>query len=279
MDLRKMLNASGATRAAGALDYQPFMLADDLQTGVAYSWYSGGDERVTPPLVFRRSEWESQWDKVSDMNGRLRTMYDDLLDEIAKRFPRDTLIDLACNNGYFPVGAEIRGMHGTGIDLCDYSPAVDILNLAQGTKAKFLQCAYDSRAHKLPFDDKFDVSVISAIMCHLPDPLYFLAEVARVSRKAILFWGQLVDSDALVVAYRPPHPSLSGLTDFPHSFNDNTRISMGMFREAMRQTGFSNVEEISWRPTWLPGIFNRPFPTLERELVDGSRHAVLLATR
>jgi len=170
-------------------------------------------------------------------------------------------------------------MQGTGVDLRDHSPAFDLLNSALGTQARFFARPYDSRTHHLPMDETFDVSVISAIICHLPDPLYFLAEVARVSRKGILFWGQIVDSDALLVAYRPPHPNLSGLTDFPHCFNDNTRLSMGMFREAMRLTGFPNVQEIPWQKTWLPGLFNRPHSTLERELVEGSRHVVLLATR
>lgn len=280
MDLRSVLTPSDAARAAAVLDYQPFLLADDVQTGAAYSWYRPGtDERVTPPLVFRRDEWSSEWDRISDINGRQRAMYDDLLDELARRFPGGSLFDPGCNNGYFPVGAELRGMRGTGIDLCDYSGGTNILNEALGTRARFFQKAYDSRTHHLPIDEKFDVSVMSAIVCHLPDPLNFIAEIARISTKAILFWGQIVDSDALIVAYLPPHPSLSTIPDFPHCFNDNTRLSMGMFREAMRLTGFPDVTEIPWKHTWLPGIGAPVSWSLERELTDGSRHVVLLATR
>ena len=40
------------------LNYQPFVLTDDIQTGVGYSWIAPGDVRVNPPLVFRRSDYE-----------------------------------------------------------------------------------------------------------------------------------------------------------------------------------------------------------------------------
>jgi SAM-dependent methyltransferase len=280
MDLRSCLSHDDVIRAEKLVDYQPFILADDIQTGVAFSWWwRGGDARVEPPVIFRREDWQAEWDQIGDLNGRLRSMYEDLLDEAAKRFPGGSLLDVACNNGYFPIGAELRGMRGTGMDLRDFSSTFEFLNAALGTEATFLPHGYNSRTHHLPVDDRFDVCVLSAIICHLPDPLYFLAEIARVTEKALLFWGQIVDSDAMFVSYQPPHPNLSTLPDFPHCFNDNTRLSMGMFREAMRLSGFSNVIEIPPRPTWLEGLFHRPFPTLESELKGGSRHVVLLATR
>ena len=40
------------------LNYQPFVLADDVQTGVGYSLLAPGDPRVNPPLVFRRSDYD-----------------------------------------------------------------------------------------------------------------------------------------------------------------------------------------------------------------------------
>ena len=279
MDLRGKLTAEEAERALLLLSHQPFILSDAIQTGVAYSWYEVDDERIEPPLIFRRDQWRDQWDKISDFNGRLRALYDDILDELAARFPGGSMLDVACNNGYFPIGAELRGMRGTGLDMRDFTATFDLLNKALGTQATFLARSYDSRTHKLPIADRFDICVASAITCHLPDPLYFLAELARVADKAILFFGQVVNTDALLVSYFPPHPSLSGLTDFPHSFNDNTRFSMGMFKESMRLCGFSTVIEIPWRPTWPPGVFEQRHSDLETELNEGSRHVVLLATR
>jgi SAM-dependent methyltransferase len=279
MDLRTRLDGSQINVATRLLNYQPFLLSDDVQTGVAYSWVNGGNPRVAPPLVFRRSEFEPEWIAISDANARLRTMYDDLLDAVAERFPRCSLLDVACNNGYFPVGACLRGMKGYGIDLGDYSSSVRFLNQALGTKAKFSHASYDSRRHELAVRGRYDVTVLMAIMCHLPDPLNFLAAIGRITDKAILFWGQLVDTDRLMIAFNPPHPSLSDLRDFPHNFNDNTRLSRALFDFAMDQLGFRHITEITPQPTWLQQLHRPTSGNLTEELTDGSRHVALLATR
>ncbi len=147
------------------------------------------------------------------------------------------MLDVACNNGYFPIGAGVARHARDWLGHEDFTATFDLLNKALGTQATFLARSYDSRTHKLPIADEF-ICVASAITCHLPDPLYFLAELARVADKAILFFGRVVNTDALLVGYFPPHPSLSGLTDF-RSFNDNTRFSMGMFKESMRLCGLA----------------------------------------
>jgi SAM-dependent methyltransferase len=261
------------------LNYQPFVLTDDIQTGVGYSWIATGDVRVNPPLVFRRSDYESEWPKICDANARLRAMYDDLLDEIAQRFPGTSLLDVACNNGYFPIGAELRGMRGTGMDLGDYSASVGFLNKCLGTDARFLHQWYDSLTHTFPSMETYDVVVMSAIMCHIPDPLNFLAAAAKRADKAFLFWGQIVETDALVVSYQPPHQNLSSLTDFPICFNDNTRLSRGLFELSLRQIGFDHIIEIAPRETWLTQLHTKITLPLEQELKTGSRHVALLAMK
>lgn len=264
---------------ASVLNYQPFVLTDDIQTGVGYSWVAPGDVRVNPPLVFRRSDYDSEWPKICDANARLRAMYDDLLDEVAQRFPGASLLDVACNNGYFPVGAELRGMRGTGMDLGDYSASVAFLNKCLGTRARFLHQWYDSTTHTFPSMETHDVVVMSAIMCHIPDPLNFLAAAAKRAKKAFLFWGQIVETDALVVSYQPPHQNLSSLTDFPVCFNDNTRLSRGLFELSLRLLGFGHIIEIAPRETWFAQLHSKVALPLEQELKTGSRHVALLAMR
>src|SRR5580700_3911246 len=139
MDLRAHLHGVDIEAAAAVLNYQPFILSDEIQTGVAYSLLHSDDPRVAPQLVFRKSTCAPErWDNAVVANGRLRAMYDDMLDEMSLLFPGGTLLDVACNNGYFPVGAELRGMRGTGMDLGNHSGAVSLLNDALGTKAKFV---------------------------------------------------------------------------------------------------------------------------------------------
>lgn len=280
MDLRKC-SSLDVPGAMACLNYQPFILSNDVQTGVAWSWVFADDPRVSPPLVFNKNNYsENEWHNISDANGRLRTMYDDLLDDIALRFPNGTLLDVACNNGYFPVGAELRGMVGSGMDLGGhYNRSFDVLNAALGTKARFIHAWYDSKSHSLPLNEKFDVTVMSAIMCHMPDPLFFIREVAKVTRKAMLFWGQAISSESKVVAYNSPHSNLSSIHDFPNGFNDNTRISIGMFRECARLLGFSQVVRIEPRSTWLTELHLPMNRGLEEELLVGSTHEAMLLIR
>jgi len=287
MDLRRhIVSAKQIERAASFLNYQPFIISDDIQTGVAYSWLYWGDPRTKPTLVFSRETCSpEQWGRIGDTNNRLRAMYDDMLDEVARRFPGGSLFDVACNNGYFPVGAELRGMRGFGMDAgWKYRKSFSVLNNALGTKAKFLHRHYNSKTHALRVFGKFDVVVASAIMCHLPDPLHFLAALGKIARKAILFWGQIINTDELLISYNPSHAHLSKLTTFPHSFNDNTRISLGLFNQSMRLMGFRDVIELPHRPTWLSPFIatsvdaSRP-TSLEDELGRGSPHVCLLAVR
>lgn len=285
MDLRRF-NPTEAQqrRAAGALDYQPFIISDEVQTGVAYSWMHTGDPRVKPPLVFRCGG-EHDWALVTDANRRLAAMYDDLLDEVAKRFPGGTLLDVACNNGYFPVGAELRGMRGTGSDANRrYWHSFRVLNDIAGTSARYRRYVYDPGKHSLcaltrygpRVRGRYDVVVASAIMCHTPDPLHFLAELARLGG-AILFWGQVVDSERLLVAYNPPQPGLSRFSTFPIGFNDNTRLSRGLFYKSLELLGFREIVEIPERDSWLRLPYTAA--TLDEELARGSRHIALLALR
>jgi len=305
VDLRPYgLSHSQIERAASVLNYQPFIISDDIQTGVAWSWVSGSDPRISPPLVFRRDEWNGKWGAIEDANARLRTMYDDFIAEIVSRYPGGSLFDIACNNGYFPVKAQLSGMSRcAGMDMgAAYKHSIRLLNKVTGARVKFHHGAYDSVRHEGPIRGQYDVVISSAIMCHLPDPLNFLAYLGRVARHAIFFFGQVVDTDALLVSYLPPHPTLSGVRSFPCSFNDNTRLSMGLMKLSLDSMGFRKLVEFPWRDTWLSReIFvghdyeahlpyiqadtedRRSFAAkgarLLEELRGGSRHMAFLAMR
>lgn len=130
-------------------------------------------------------------------------MYDEILDVVALRFPGGSLFDGACNNGYCLVGAELRGLSGTEMDVVDYSKLFSILNNALGTKAKFLNLVYDFERHEMPVQEQFDVVVASAIMCHLPDPVPFLATIGKIAKSTILLWGQVIDTEQLIISHKP----------------------------------------------------------------------------
>jgi hypothetical protein len=75
MDLRPCgLSARQVERAARVLAYQPFLISDEMQTGVAYSWLDAADPRVSPPLLSRKAAWAAEWGRIDDANGRLRAV-------------------------------------------------------------------------------------------------------------------------------------------------------------------------------------------------------------
>src|SRR5688572_11154935 len=115
MDLRKFSpTVEQQATAVGVLNYQPFIVSDDFQTGVAYSWLygaEGGRLCKTGEFVWNKNAVPAEdWAKFTDANARLRAMYEDWLDDIAKMYKGGTIIDPACNNGYFLTGALLRGM-------------------------------------------------------------------------------------------------------------------------------------------------------------------------
>jgi hypothetical protein len=254
MDLRGRLAPGQVDEACTVLNYQPFLITDDIQTGAAYSWMYLSDPRVAPPLVFRRSECDpGKWNDVNNANRRLARMYDDLLGQIASYFPGGSLFDFGCNNGYFPVRAQTMGMgRCLGMDAGDYGPSVRFLNKVMGTTAEFRHASYDSVTHTAPITEKFDVATLSAALLHNPDPLHLLAWLGSIATKAIFFLGQIVESEALIIAYRKPHPSLGVARPFPHYFNDETRLSRGLLWYSLSALGYTKIAEVPWQTDWVP---------------------------
>jgi hypothetical protein len=298
MDLRGKMSSAQIDRTHNVWNwYQPFIFTDDIQTGAAYSWvYRVNVTR--PRLVFERRDFDAkEWDRISDANARLRRMYDDFVSEIARHYPGGSLLDFACANGYFPVKAELCGMRGFGTDAAlGFERSVELLNDVLGTRAEFVQAHYDPRRHLSDIEDRYTVVSASAIMCHLPDPLHFLAYLGSLATDAVFFFGQAVDTDALLISYLSPHPDLgAGEMPFPYRFNDNTRLSKGLLFHGFEQMGFKNIVELPWRDEWLSPYFDIRLqaPSLEgenrievrqawklrRELDQGSTHIAVLAMR
>jgi hypothetical protein len=262
VDLRPFSPSWVQVKAAStALNYQPFIIADDIRTGVAYSWLHSKDPRDDPfyRFVFRRDKVPADvWEKAAEANDRLATMYDDFVAEIARHYPGGSLLDVGCNNGYLPVRAELSGMRRcAGTDRRSHQwAAIKVLNSITGTSVSFLNRAYDSRTHGARIRKRFDVVVASAVMCHLPDPLNFLAFLGSLANEAVFFWGQMIDSDEYLVGYNEPNRFRR--EPFPWGFDDNTRLSRGLFRRSVELMGFREIVELPYRETWLPADWYAP---------------------
>jgi hypothetical protein len=279
VDLRPFnLSQAEVQKAASVLNYQPFVITSDLQTGVGYSILHAIDARVGGTLVFQRKDWAvEEWDKITSANQCLRAMYDAFAKAIAKQYPGKTFLDVACNNGYIPVAARKAGMGpcaGTDAGV-HFGESIDFLNGVLGTDVEFFHRIYSPIEQCAPLPRKFDVVCASAILCHLPDPLNFLVYVGSLANEAVFFWGQVIDSDHFIVSYNKPHTNLGGAYPFPYAFNDNTRLSLGLFKHAMHSMGFSRLMEVPYT-SWIPEYTGR---NLDSELAGVSRHRALLFMR
>jgi hypothetical protein len=172
MDLRKYrINHDQIQQGMAVLNYQPFILSDDIETGVAHSWLYGeesGRLANSGDFVWQKGTMPAEaWNRFADANARLRAMYEDWLDVIATTYPGGTLLDPACNNGYFLAGALQRGMKkATGYDRADYIGSVQFLNDVVGVNAKFVHRAYSPWTHRIDDCVPHDVAVASLILCH-----------------------------------------------------------------------------------------------------------------
>jgi len=293
MDLRGKLTERQIDQACAALDYQPFIISDDIQTGAAYSWTTG--DLTASTYLFKRSEHTPQeWSRFTYAAGMQRQMYDCFVETIAAKYPGGSLLDVACNNGYFPVRASALGMRNCcGVDQgAQHGRAVRFLNEVLGTNAQFREGRYDPK--NLPaLDRKFNVVCASAIACHLPDPLDFLAYLGSLASDAIFFFDQVVDTEALLVAYWKPEESFASVGKFPYRFNSATRMSRGLLYHGFEEMGFRNIIEIPFEHEWLTSSITAQFKQpgdlaarhyerwkLGAELVPGgSRHRAYLACR
>jgi SAM-dependent methyltransferase len=272
MDLREFgIDAAQANAAAALLHYQPFILDDDRQTGVAYSWLYSDDPTRDHygRLLFDRSKVSADvWQHAWDANRRLATMYDAFVSVIADVCRAGSYLDIGCNTGYLPVRASLSGVKVTaGLDYDDYTAAFDFLNAITGSRASFYQGMYEPAVHALkpaagPLDS-YDVVSATAILCHVPDPLHFLRAISCLAKKALFLWSGFVESDELLIRYNPENKF--HIKKFPDGFDDGTSISLGLLFHAMRALGFSRHEEVQNQPTWLPADWHtRGIPSYQR---------------
>jgi SAM-dependent methyltransferase len=260
MDLREFsLDDKQIRQGQECLNYQPFVLSDSVCTGVAHSWlYSAeaGRTSFAPDFVVEKSTVEPQdWEKFYDANRQLANMYDDFVTAIAEHFPSGSLLDVACNNGYFLTRALQNGMTSAlGYDLEDYSQSVAFLNRVVGTKAEFVQSGYDSWKHEIPRCKKYDVVVASNIMQHISDPLYFLAFLAGRAEKALFLFTGMGPSDDFLIHLNEPNKFYSD-RKFPVVFDNDVGLSKGLLYRSLDYLGFSEIIELERRDNWLPDSF------------------------
>jgi SAM-dependent methyltransferase len=253
MDLRRFgLTRDQALQGARLLDYQPFVLADDIQTGVAYEWLYP-QEAGSRYVAFRKAMSPTEWEHFGEANAALRRMYDEWIEEICRAAPQAaTALDIACSSGYFLQKLALQGYRDcVGYDVLDKTEAFAFLNGVLGTGTRFVRQPYNSWTHTIPGCRPADVVIASAILLHISDPLYFLKFLGDMAKKLLFLFTRVVEAEEYVVVYGTPN-MYDKDAPFPLGFDNNNFISTGLLEYSLRQVGFRNIIELPHKATWVP---------------------------
>ena len=155
------------------------------------------------------------------------------------------------------------------MDPVNRSADINLLNRITGKAVKFIRGGYASWRHTIElsyrskpsgrlqsnmsriwtsvcgrsvFDRRYDVVTNSGLLCHMGEPLHFLAAISALARKVLIVYSGFLDDDDYLIRFNQPYHFIDG--PFPACFNDGTAISIKLFVESMRRLGFSRVYEL-----------------------------------
>jgi SAM-dependent methyltransferase len=252
MDLRPFaLSREQVLRGARLLDYQPFILADDVQTGIGYDWLYA-EEDPGRYVAFRDRVSTLVWERFSIANAQLRNMYDEWIAAICQYTSgNESVLDVACNSGYFLQAFARKGYRECiGYDLLDKTEVFAYLNSILSTDVRFIHERYDSWTHQLPGCQPADVVIASAILLHLSDPLYFLYFLGAATRKVLFLFTRVIRAPEYIIYYHEPAKYYHD--PFPICFDNNNYISTGLLQLSLRKLGFREVVELRANSGWIP---------------------------
>lgn len=267
MDLRRYsLTAELSEKANGLFDYQPFIISDTVRTGAAYQWmyperYAIAEYLGKPAKLWvadKAAMTAGDWGNFCDATQKQRNMYEDWINAICGFLPdlsELTMVDVACNNGYFPVSFSLRGAkEAHGYDMNDYSGSFGLLNAVTGSKAVFHHASYDSMRHSISGLGEHDIVIASAIMEHISDPLHFLGFVSGICKKLLFLFLPTVETKDLAITFNETKSRHAPDSKFPICF-DSVKLSAPLIYKSLELCGFKKVVELYHRESWVSMSF------------------------
>jgi len=265
MDLRPFIKNDSQRETAkelvkrGLFNYQPFIFADDLQTGVGLEfmidhegnglvyWPTIPNELLKSPEMKRFIIDNSDAKSFIEANERLRAAYDGFINEICGRVTdirQFTFADMGCNSGYFPVNFSLRGARlSVGYDRQDYSESFSLLNDILKTNAVFQNNYYNGSRSFMEEHKKYDVAISMMVLCHLSDPLNYLSFLGNISKKMIFIWTLVTDDDDYTIRFGEPNKYYKN-DIFPFCFDNMVRPSLKLIYKSLELMGFTEIYEL-----------------------------------
>lgn len=281
MDLRPYrLNEKQIAKIVGEGFYQPFILSNDIQTGVGYSWQTGEiilgmdkgrrlcyewDGSNRPLKISGDRYTQEKWDLFVETNQRLRNMYDSWIAsiyDVLKPIDEHTVVDVASNAGYFLYRlAEYGATNGVGYDLLDLKNVYEVLNETMGVNIQFRNQPYDMKTHTIPGIEKADIVISSAIMCHLSDPTYYLSFLGSITKKLLFLFSSIDDDPSYTIRFDGAkfyYPNNS----FPICFDQMAHVSKGLIEFGLKDMGFKEIIELPYQNDWVTHHWYKDFKAI-----------------
>lgn len=252
----------------GLLAYQPFVITDDLETGVGLEF---ADQRYVgivyyPGLDRRRLEQSPQlrrivvdqglYPRFHKANSELRRLYDHLIDRICAALggvDELSVLDVGCNAGYFPIAFCQRGVkQAAGCDReAGFARTLDFLNEVVGTRAQFINTSYNPQMRRIADCPVFDLVISVTVMNHISEPLFFLEALAGITGRALFVYGQINNDTDRSIHFGDPRGDYHG-ANFPYCYDNGVAISEPLLRESLKLLlGFAQVTEIVSKPDMI----------------------------
>lgn len=242
----------------GLLGYQPWLFADDFETGVGLEFetdtttglvhYPDIDPGLlASPQLRRRILPPDQADQFRRANQRLRLLYEAFVDRLCVVVDDPggiTTLDVGCNTGYLPIAFSRRGVkRATGCDRQDYRASVDLLNEITGENASFVAARYDPQSGTIAGVEPADIVTSLAVLCHLSDPLRHLACLGDLARKALFVWTMVNPDSAMTLHFGEPRGDYPD-DRFPFCFDNRVCPSTALLRRSLELLGFRTIIEL-----------------------------------
>jgi SAM-dependent methyltransferase len=262
----KHVQAARRLAFRGLLNYQPFTFSERLAVGSGLSILAG-HARETPSIYcpdasagdadpeFLSRQVATDPGPFFEANAAMRRFYDGLVEEVIGALgsvERQTVLDVGCNSGYFPLAFARRGAIARGLDSEDYSDTIKLLNSICGTKVRFDRWRYDGATQA---DSRFDLVLSVAVLVHLSEPLRHLAWLGSAARRALLVLTPCHAEDDLSIRF---HAANRYYTDarFPGCF-DVTTVSQRLLRFSLEKMGFNRIVDLSAPSRSMPPHWTR----------------------
>ena len=103
-------------------------------------------------------------------------------------------------------------------------------------------------SHKFENTTHADLTICSAVLPHISDPVYFLDTVGKMTNKVLILTGGISTESGKKIVYGGKPNKYGG--KFPTGFTHSNKITIELLNYSLNECGFKQVYTVDHEPTW-----------------------------